>query len=92
MGILAAAALAVRPTYHTTKGKSPGWIVFGRDMIPPINHVTDWIYMCQRKQAEIDTDVIRENTTRIDHYYRVGDKVMTQPNSEFKYKSPYRGP
>ena len=45
VGILAAADFAVRSTYHTTKGKSPGQLVFVRDMILPINQVADWRYI-----------------------------------------------
>ena len=75
-----------------TKDKSPGHLVFGRDTIPPINHVADWRYICQHKQTQIDNYVIRENTTIIDHNYREGNKVMTLTKSAFKYKTPYRVP
>ena len=61
-------------------------------MILPINHVEDWRYISQRKQTQIYNDVIRKKTTRIDHDYRVGDKVMTLTKSEYKYETPYRGP
>ena len=44
------------------------------------------------KQAQIDKYVIRENTTIIDHYYRVGDKVMTKSKSAYKYKILFNGP
>ena len=37
-------------------------------------------------------DVARENTTRIDHNYRVGYKVMTKIRSAYKYETPFRGP
>ena len=47
-------------------------LVFGRDMILPINHVEDWMYIYQRKQVKIEKGVIRENTVRIDYNYRVG--------------------
>ena len=92
MEILAAAAFVVRSTYHTAKGKSPGQLFFGRDMILPINHVVDWRYIRQRKQMQIDNDIIQENNNRIDQDYRVGDKVITLTNSAYKYKTPYRGP
>ena len=36
----------------------------------------------------MNKDVSRENTTRIDHDYRVGDKVTTNMSSAYKYKSP----
>ena len=92
MGIISAADFAVRYTYHRTKEKSPGQLFFGRDMIPPINHVADWRYICQRKQMQIDKDVNHKNTTRIDHDYIVGDKVMTRNRSAYKYETPFRGP
>ena len=50
MGILAAAAFAVCSTYHQTKEKSPGQLVFGRDMILPTNHIAYWGYIRQRKK------------------------------------------
>ena len=41
-GILAATAFAVHSTYHTTLQATPGQLVFGRDMIFNIKHITDW--------------------------------------------------
>ena len=92
MVILASAPFAVRYMYHTTKSKIPGQLVFGQDMILPINHVVDWRCVHQRRQTQIDNYVIRENTTIIDHNYREGNKVMTLTKSAFKYKTPYRVP
>ena len=92
MGILAASDFAVRSTYHRTKEKIPGQLVFVRDMIPPINHVADWTYINQRKQTQINKDVNRGITTRIDHDYRVGDKIITRNRSAYKYEKPSRGP
>ena len=91
MGILSAVDFVVQSRYHRINGKSPGQIVFGRDMILPINHVADWRYICQIKQAQIDKYVIHENTTKTDHDYIVGDKVMTQTRSAYKLKTPFRG-
>ena len=76
MGILAEAAFAIRATYHRTKQKSPGQLVFGRDVILPINHIANWRLTCQRKQAQIEKDAIHENLTRVDHDYRIGEWVM----------------
>ena len=90
MGILAAAAFAVQSTYHMTKGKIPGQLIFGQGMIIPINHVADWGYICQRKQTQLNKDVICENTTRFDHDYRVGDKFLTKNNSAYKYKNRFK--
>ena len=52
MGILEAAAVAVHSTYHRTKGIF-FQLVFGLDMILPINHISDWKYIRHRKQAQI---------------------------------------
>ena len=41
MGIPETASFKVQSTYRRTKGKSLSQRVFGRDMIPPINHVAD---------------------------------------------------
>ena len=79
--ILTTAPFAVRSMYQTTKGQIPGQIIFGRDMILPKYHVTDWRYICQRKQAQIDKYFIGENTIRVDQYYIVSDKLTTLNNS-----------
>ena len=39
MGILAASSFTVRSRYHQTKQKSPGQLVFERDMILTIYHM-----------------------------------------------------
>ena len=54
MGILEAADFAVCSTYHRKNDKITGQMVFGRDMILPINHKEDWRYIRQLKHAQID--------------------------------------
>jgi hypothetical protein len=49
-GILAATAFAIHATYHTTLQKSPGQLVFGRDMIFNVQHTAKWEYIRTRKQ------------------------------------------
>ena len=92
MGILAAADFVLQSTYHRTKYKSLGQIVFVRDMILPINHVAHWRYILQRKKTQINKDVYLENTTRNNHDYIVGYKVITRNRSAYTYKTPFRGP
>jgi hypothetical protein len=48
-GILAATAFAIRATYYTTLQKSPGQLVFGRDMIFNAQHAANWEYIRARK-------------------------------------------
>ena len=91
MGILAAAALEVLSTYQRNKGKCPGQLLFGCDMILPINHIADWKYILQSKQAQIEKYAIYENSTRINHNYRVGDQVMIGNKTSFKYETPFKG-
>jgi hypothetical protein len=52
-GILAAVAFALRSTYHMTLQAMPGQLVFGRDMVLNIQHLTDWTAINARKQQII---------------------------------------
>ena len=91
MGILEESVFTVRSTYHMTKDKSTGQLVFGQDMILHMNHVADWMYIRQRKQLQINKYVICENTIRTNYYYIVGDKVMTLTKSAYKFKTLFKG-
>jgi len=91
-GILAATAFAVRSTYHTTLQKTPGQLVFGRDMIFNLKHTANWEYIRLRKQKIINKNNDRENTKRVPHLYKEGDKVMLRTGTENKYERPYSGP
>ena len=91
-GILAATAFAVRSTLHTTLKKTPGQLVFGRDMIFNIQHQADWELIRQRKQELINKNNQRENSKRIPHEYRVEDQVLLRQRTENKMEAPYCGP
>jgi putative transposase len=91
-GILAAASFAMRATYHTTLQATPGQLVFGRDMVLNTQHLADWTAIKARKQELIRKNNIIENSKRIPHQYRVGDKVMMESHRANKYEQPYQGP
>ena len=91
-GILSATAFAVRSTLHTMLKRMPGQLVFGRDMIFNIQHQADWEAIKQRKQELINKNNQRENSKRIPHEYRVGDKVLLKRGTENKMEAPYKGP
>ena len=55
-------------------------------MILPINHIANWILICQRKQAQIDKDGICKNSTRFDYDYRIGDWVMVNKKTTLNMK------
>ena len=42
LGILETAAFVICSTKNRLTGHSPGQLVFGRDMIPPIKHTAVW--------------------------------------------------
>ena len=88
-GVLSAAAFAVRATYHTMLQKTPGQLVFGRDMILNVKHIANWEYIRQRKQKLIDKNNQRENSKRIPYQYQEGDKILLKKGTEFKYEQPY---
>ena len=62
-------------------------------MLLPIQLKTDWARIRQRKQDIIDYNVRRENLKRIEHEYRVGDKVLLEkPGLISKLSAPRTGP
>ncbi len=75
-------------TYHTTLRKTPGQLVFGRDMIFNIKHVANWEYIRQNKQKLIDKNNKAENAKRIEHTYKVGDKVLLNESQKTNMKLP----
>jgi hypothetical protein len=91
-GILAAVAFALRSTYHTTLQATPGLLVFGRDMVLNVQHLTDWTAIKARKQQIIHKNNRIENSKQINHHYQVGDLVMLENNRANKYEQPYSGP
>ncbi len=91
-GLLTAAAFAVRSTVHATLKKTPGQLVFGRDMIFNMQHEADWEVIKQRKQELINKNNARENSKRIPHTHRVGDKVLLRRGTENKMEATWAGP
>ena len=91
-GILAATMFSVRATYHTTMRASPMQLVFGRDAILNIKHVTDWTHLKQLKQERINSNNKQENKSRIHHTYKVGDQILLRARKYSKHDQEYEGP
>jgi hypothetical protein len=91
---LASAAYAIRSTYHTTLKATPGQLVFGRDMILPLNFKADWATIEQNRQKEIAKNNQRENASRLSHDYKVGEKILLKKPGKHlrKLESPRTGP
>ena len=83
-GILSAIRHAVRSLVHTTTRATPTQLVFGRDALLNISFIADWQYIKERKQNLILQNNKRENKTRIDHTYAVGDQVMIEADPSRK--------
>ena len=70
------AAWAIRSTYHTVLKASPGAAIFGRDMLFDIPFLADWNKIGEHRQRQTDLNTERENRSRRDWDYQVGDKVL----------------
>ena len=90
---LSAAAWAIRSTVHTTLDAMPGQLVFGRDILLPIQIKMDWAQIQQCKQDMINVHNRKENVKRIEHKYHVGVKVLLKkPGLTTKLSAPRTGP
>ena len=90
---LAAASYAIRSMYHTTLQATPAQLIYGRDMILPIQFKTDWESLRANRQKEMTRNNVRENQRRIDHTYKINDLVMlTKPGIKRKMSTPRDGP
>ena len=67
-------------------------LVFVRDAILNIKHVTDWEHIGQRKQLRINHNNRRENMLRNNHQYKVGDKILGERKKNSKHKLEFMGP
>lgn len=84
---------AIRATYHTTLQATPAQLVFGRDAIMNIKFEADWNLIRERKQKMIRKNNEAENAKRIEHIYKIGDKILYRLDEKAKYGSnPYEGP
>ena len=62
-------------------------------MLLPIQIKTDWARIRQRKQDMINVNNRKENAKRIEHEYRVGEKVLLEkPGLISKLSAPRTGP
>ena len=62
-------------------------------MLLPIQYVADWTRIALQKQKRIDESNKHENSSRIPHTYKPGDKVLIiKPRTLPKVESPQKGP
>ena len=61
---------------QSLNGLSPGTIAFRHDMFIDIPYIADILTISRSRQALIDSRLLKENTKRISHDYRIGETVM----------------
>ena len=74
--ILSNVGWAIRSTYHTMLGSTPGAAVFGRDMLFDIPYIVDWTDIGRRRQQQVEKSNALENKHRLSYDYKVDDKVL----------------
>jgi hypothetical protein len=67
-------------------------LVFGRDAILNVKHISDWEHVRQRKQTRINMNNKRENQSRRVHHYSIGDKILVKARKRSKHELEYDGP
>ena len=62
-------------------------------MIYPLAYVAEWDVIEKNKQRLIDKNNSRENATRVDYDYHVGDKILViNTDIQRKLDNPNKGP
>lgn len=91
--MLASAAFAMRSTHHTAPEAAPANLVFGRDMLPPIEMEANWEAMRQRCQEVTASTGARANSSRILRICKAGGKVACNKHGTLcKLSAPRTGP
>ena len=83
----------MRSACHAALQATPGQLVFGRDMMLPIQHIADWQHTKDRKQKLINKNNERKNAAKRAHCdHKVGDKVLFCTPDPNKMELPREGP
>ena len=96
--ILQSIAWAIRTTVNTTTNYSPGQLAFNRDMIIHEPTVADWQLIRAKQRVQQLKDNARENKTRTNDDYKVGDLVLIITSRgdrrgkilEYHHEGPYK--
>jgi hypothetical protein len=67
-------------------------LVFGRDAILNVKHMSNWEHIRQRKQTRINENNKRKNKSRRAHTYSVGDKILVKARKNSKHELECDGP
>ena len=67
-------------------------LLFGRDNILNVKHVTNWEHIRQQKQARIYENNMRKNSHRIADEYALGKNIIIKLKEASKHEQESRGP
>ena len=81
-----AAQYLIRSTINMTLKHTPGGLAFGRDILLPVPSQIDWQQLLQRKQSIISQTNLRENKSRAEYDYKVGQKILILDKKPHKSK------
>ncbi len=87
--VLSDAAWVICSTYHTVFKASPGAAIFERDMLFDIPFIADWQKIGEHRQRLTDLNNARENESRFDYDYKVGQNVLLRKEG-ILYNAEYR--
>ena len=69
-------AWAIRVAVNSSTGHTPGQMAFNKDMIFQMDQLVNWeAIKATRNELAIAAN-IRENQSRVEHVYNVGDKIL----------------
>ena len=92
-GILAVTIFVLRATVHITSLYTPTQLAFGRDSILNVRHEANWKLIKEKKQKLINLGNELENKKRLNHEYKIGEKVVLKNALKIKFnKDAYVGP
>ena len=89
---LATAMHALRCAVNATLQTSPGALVFNRDMVMDIPLIANLETIRDRRQQLINENLRRQNERRIEHHYKVGDKINLKTIDPVKLSQRLHGP
>ncbi len=90
--ICANVVFGMRATYHTELQATPAQIVFGRDMVINASYLADWKAIASRREQSVQRNNARENSQRVPHQYKCGDKVYIRVSNISRKLAVQEGP
>ena len=89
---------AIRSSYHTTLKATPGQLIFGRDMVLDVEHISVLFSLRKQNQIKIDAADKRKNSKQVDYDWQVGDLCLITKDYhgeiirkvEFPNEGPYK--